>query len=97
MKRKETFIHYSQNDRIYRSKDFDSINRTGIEVARKHGNTEYIANNHVRFKTYKTLRGAEKFLEKQGYKPIAIEDGRNLIYLSSKAEMKAAKKTNKTR
>ena len=55
MKRNETFIHYSQNDKIYRSKDFDSINRTGIEVARKHGNTEYIANNHVKFKTYKVV------------------------------------------
>lgn len=81
-----TFIHYSSNNKIYRSNDFDSINRTGIEISSKNGKTEYIANNHVQFKTYKTLRGAEKFMEKGGRKPVAIEDGRNLIFLNSKAE-----------
>ena len=85
---KETYIHYSRNNKIYRSNDLDSINRTGIEISRRHGKNEYIANNHLEYKKYKTLRGAGKFMENQGYKPIAIEDGRNLIYLSSKAEKK---------
>ncbi len=81
-----TYIHYSRNNKIYHSNDQDSINRTGIEVCTKKGKTEYLANNHLEYKKYKTLRGAEKFMEKNGYKAIAIEDGRNLIYLNSKAE-----------
>lgn len=84
----KTYIHYSRNNKIYHSNDHDSINRTGIEVCTRKGKTEYLANNHLEYKKYKTLRGAEKFMEKQGYKPIAVEDGRNLIYLSSKAEKK---------
>lgn len=83
-----TFIHYSHTDKIYKDKDFDSIGRTGIEIK---GKNKYTANTLTQFKTYKTLRGAENFMKKSGRKAIAVEDGKNLIYLSSKAE-KANKK-----
>lgn len=82
-----TYIHFSRNEGLYKSNDFDSINRTGIEIRQsRDGKQEYIANNLVKFKSYKTLNGAQSFMVKQGYKPIAVEDGKNIIYLSSKAE-----------
>lgn len=78
-----TFIHYSHNNEIYKDKDFDSVQRTGIEIK---GKNKYIANTLTQYKTYRTLRGAENFMNKSGRKAIAIEDNNNLIFLSSKAE-----------
>lgn len=91
------FIHYSNNNKIYTDNDFDAVSRTGIEIKEKRGQkTEYIANTLVEFKSYKTLRGAQKFMEKSGRKPIAIEDGRNTIFLNSQAE-KMSKIGDKTK
>lgn len=81
-----TFIHYSHNNKVYNDKDFDSIQRTGIEVKTKNGRTDYTANTLTQYKTFKTLRGAENFMKKSGRKPIAIEENKQFIYLTSSAE-----------
>ena len=78
-----TFIHYSHNNKIYKDKDFDSVQRTGIEIK---GKNNYLANTLTQYKSFKTLRGAENFMKKSGRKAIAVEDNNNLIFLSSKAE-----------
>lgn len=80
---KDTFIHCSSNDKIYRDNDFDSVHRTGIEVNTKKGKTEYIANTRVEFKRYKTLRGALNFMQRMEMKPVAIEDNGMIIPLSN--------------
>ena len=80
------FIHYSHDNKIYKDKDFDSIQRTGIEINKSKGKNTYTANTLTQYKTFKTLRGAEKFMEKSGRKAIAVEEGKQMIFLSSKAE-----------
>jgi len=68
---KDTFIHYSINNKIYKHKENDD--------------------SIVKYKKYKTIRGAQNFMEKCGYKPVAIDDKVGRIYLNNKIQ-KANKK-----
>ena len=81
----EKFIHYSNNDKIYKDKSPDSVSRVGIEInEQRNGKTVYIANTLTEYKKYKTLRGAENFMKRSGRKPVALEDGKLFISLVSK-------------
>lgn len=78
--RKNTFIHYSSNKKIHRGiPRTDDVMKIGIEYSQPLNKTKtkdyiYRAITFTEVKEYRTFNGADKFMRKKGFKPVAIEE-----------------------